>query len=106
MRGFDAIPQLYSEMRARNPGFELAEQDLNTWGYRLIQRGDRKAAIAVLKLATTLFPKSFNAYDSLAEAYQADDNKPLAIADYRRSLEIIPAQPERHRSHQGDGGQT
>ncbi len=90
-RGFDAIPQVYAEMRARDSGFELTEEDLNSWGYGLLQRGDNKAAIAVLKLATTLFPKSFNTYDSLGEAYQADGNKPLAIASYRKSLELNPA---------------
>jgi Flp pilus assembly protein TadD len=78
-------------MRARDSGFELTEEDLNSWGYGLLQRGDNKAAIAVLKLATTLFPKSFNTYDSLGEAYQADGNKPLAIASYRKSLELNPA---------------
>lgn len=91
VRGFDAIAQVHAEMRTRDASFELAEEDLNQWGYRLLERGDKKAAIAVLKLATTLFPKSFNTYDSLGEAYQADGDKPLAIANYRKSLELNPA---------------
>ncbi|RYG87267.1 MAG: hypothetical protein EON59_07925 [Alphaproteobacteria bacterium] len=91
IRGFDAIPEVYAEMRARDAAFELSEEDLNIWGYGLLERGDSKAAIAVLKVATTLFPKSFNTYDSLGEAYQTAGNKPLAITNYRKSLELNPA---------------
>jgi dienelactone hydrolase len=91
VRGFDAIPQVYAEMRARDADFELTEEEFNNWGYGLLQRDNKKAAVAVLKFATALFPKSFNAFDSLGEAYQADGNKALAVANYRKSLELNPA---------------
>jgi Tfp pilus assembly protein PilF len=34
------------------------------------------------------YPKSGNAYDSLAEAYAKDGQKRLAIDNYRKSLEL------------------
>ncbi|GAA0734514.1 dienelactone hydrolase [Sphingomonas japonica] len=104
VRGFDAIPEVYAEMRTRDASFELSEEDLNIWGYQLLERGDDKAAIAVLKLATTLYPKSFNAFDSLGEAYQSDGNKQLAIANYRKSLDLNPGNQnaaERIKAMQG-----
>ena len=36
------------------------------------------------------YPKSGNVYDSLGEAYLDDGNKPLAIANYQKSLELNP----------------
>ena len=35
-----------------------------------------------------MYPKSANVYDSLAEAYVANGEKELAIANYRKSLEL------------------
>jgi tetratricopeptide (TPR) repeat protein len=37
-----------------------------------------------------LFPKSWNVYDSLAEAYAVKGEKGLAIQYYERSLELNP----------------
>lgn len=45
-------------------------------------------AIALFKLNTTLHPESGNAYDSLAEGYEASGNRRAAVDAYRRSLAI------------------
>jgi Tfp pilus assembly protein PilF len=37
-----------------------------------------------------LYPQSANAYDSLAEAYVTKGEKQLAIANYKKSLELNP----------------
>jgi hypothetical protein len=44
----------------------------------------------VFKLNVTLFPESWNVFDSLGEAYAADGNKELAIKNYERSIELNP----------------
>ena len=49
-----------------------------------------KDAIEVLTLNVAEHPRSFNVYDSLAEAYAADGDKTRAIANYMRSIEINP----------------
>jgi Tfp pilus assembly protein PilF len=36
------------------------------------------------------FPQSWNAHDSLAEAYMLNGDKFLAIQSYRKSLELNP----------------
>ena len=36
------------------------------------------------------FPKSGNAYDSLAEGYMDDGDKAQAIANYQKSLQLNP----------------
>ena len=47
-------------------------------------------ALTIFKVNVALYPQSANAYDSLAEAYTANGEKPLAIANYKKSLELNP----------------
>jgi Flp pilus assembly protein TadD len=56
----------------------------------LLGNGLKTQAIAVLGLAARLYPDSFNAYDSLAEAYEAAGELDLAVQNYTRSLALNP----------------
>jgi Tfp pilus assembly protein PilF len=49
-----------------------------------------KDAIEVFKLAVEVYPKSYNTYDSLAEAYMDAGDQKSAIANYRQSLTLNP----------------
>jgi Tfp pilus assembly protein PilF len=44
----------------------------------------------MFKLAVSFYPKSANTYDSLAEAYEINGDRELAIKNYKRSLELNP----------------
>lgn len=88
--GFDKALATYQDFKARDPGFEIAEPELNRWGYQRLAAGDTRMAVGVLKLATELHPDSWNAFDSLGEAYAANGDKTLAIAAYRQSLVLNP----------------
>ena len=50
----------------------------------------RRMAIEVLRVNVTLFPASWNAYDSLGEAYAAAGHKDLAIQNYEKSVQLNP----------------
>ncbi|MDQ1815771.1 serine hydrolase [Massilia sp. CCM 9210] len=88
--GFDDIDATLRQVTQQYGVPNPSEGSLNGWGYRLLSRKQLKPAIAVLGLATRLYPDSANAHDSLAEAYQALDDHALAIRHYRRSLELNP----------------
>ena len=60
----------------------------NAWGYALLRQGQAQPALEIFKLNVSLFPQSWNAYDSLAETYESTGNKPQAIENYRRSLAL------------------
>ena len=47
-------------------------------------------AIEIFKFSVELAPHFYNSYDSLAEAYMAHGDKPLAVQNYRKSLELNP----------------
>ena len=88
--GFDKALATYQEFKSRDPSFEIAEPELNRWGYQRLAVGDTSMAVGVLKLAADLHPESWNAFDSLGEAYAANGDKALAIAAYRQSIVLNP----------------
>ncbi|HEY1193274.1 serine hydrolase [Flavobacterium sp.] len=88
-KGVVAGTESYKKFK-NDPTYAIKEGDMNRVGYQLLQTGKKKEAIEIFKINTEAFPKSGNAYDSLGEAYLADGDKKLAIANYKRSVELDP----------------
>lgn len=63
---------------------------MNTIGYDLLAEKRVNEAIDLFVLIVKYNPTSWNAYDSLGEAYALAGNKELAIKNYRKSLELNP----------------
>ena len=70
--------------------YDFSESELNTLGYQLLGAKRTKDAIEIFKLNVEMFPKSSNPYDSLGEAYLADDQKDSALANYKKAIELDP----------------
>ena len=68
----------------------MSEDRLNRVGYGFLRTKKLPEAIAYFKLNVEFYPSSFNVYDSLGEAYMANGDKELAIANYKKSLELNP----------------
>ena len=60
-------------------------------GYQLLGVGRLEDAIRVFQFNVAAFPESWNAYDSLGEAYALGDHHSKAIESYRKSIEMNPA---------------
>ncbi len=89
--GAQAAIAEYRRLRAEEPeGYDFSEPQLNALGYALLQHQRYDDAIAIFLLNVEMFPKSFNVYDSLGEAYMLRGDRALAIQNYRRSLELNP----------------
>jgi tetratricopeptide (TPR) repeat protein len=89
--GINQAEKQYHDLRANHPAdYNFDEDELNNLGYRFIRARDFKDAIRIFQLNVEAYPKSSNVYDSLSEAYMDDGNKPLAIANYQKSLELNP----------------
>lgn len=86
--GVPAMVARYTALRATEPATAFDEAQLNTIGYQLLRSGRVKEAIAVFELNVREFPKASNPYDSLGEAYAADGQTQLAIANYEKSLAL------------------
>jgi CubicO group peptidase (beta-lactamase class C family) len=82
---------VFTATRRQHPELFLSEDYVNLWGYALLAQAKKREAIGVFQLNAGLYPTSANTYDSLAEAYEAAGEQALAIKNYRRSLELNPA---------------
>jgi len=82
----------YRELKAGKTASEynFAETELNQAGYQLLQMKKVTDAIEIFKLNVEMYPQSANAYDSLGEGYMVHGDKDLAIANYKKSLELDP----------------
>ncbi|WP_088843469.1 serine hydrolase domain-containing protein [Hymenobacter gelipurpurascens] len=89
-RGFSHANALVKQEKKKNPQYQLPEDEVNAWGYRLLSQAKPKDALEVFKLNVGLYPESANAYDSLAETYAELGNKELATKNYQRSLALNP----------------
>jgi len=69
------------------PEKPIDEDSMNALGYQLLARKKFKEALRIFELNAAAYPKSANAWDSLAEAYMIA-GKELAIEYYRKSLEL------------------
>lgn len=90
-RGYQEAPAVFAATRRQHPELFLSEDYVNGWGYTLLRQARKREAIGVFELNVGLYPGSANTYDSLAEAYEAAGEPEPAIKNYRRSLELNPA---------------
>jgi tetratricopeptide (TPR) repeat protein len=89
--GIDRAVMQYHDLKASQPAiYNFDEDQLNKLGYQLIRTDKFKKAIRIFQLNVEAYPQSSNVYDSLGEAYMDDGNKPLAIANYEKSLQLNP----------------
>jgi dienelactone hydrolase len=89
-QGFDRASVVYKAFQARDPGFTLTDLALTTWGYALLHGGETLSAVAIFRLDTELYPQSWNAWDSLGEAYAQNGDRGPAVEAYRKSLGLNP----------------
>lgn len=74
-------------------GMLYNDRHLNFFGYELMNDNLLDDAIEVFKLNAKLFPGEPNVWDSLAEAYMNKGENELAIANYKKVLELAPNNP-------------
>jgi len=63
---------------------------LNTYGYVLMANNEMEKAIAVFTMNTILFSREPNPWDSLAEAYEKNNEIDKAVSTYKHVLELNP----------------
>jgi tetratricopeptide (TPR) repeat protein len=74
----------------RNDALKIAEEnDLNLFGYQLMQQKKLEEAIGIFLRNVKEHPQSWNVYDSLAEAYATKGDKPAAVENYTRALSMV-----------------
>jgi tetratricopeptide (TPR) repeat protein len=74
-----------------------SEADMNTYGYLLMGQDKVDSAVVVFQKNVKDYPKSWNAYDSLGEAYAKKGDVRRAISAYTQARKMVrdPAQQQR-----------
>ena len=88
--GISSAVEEFSSFKNSKYYHPVVESEMNNLGYQLLQTKKIREAIGVFELNVAAFPNSWNAFDSLGEAYMGDGNKLLAIKNYEKSLALNP----------------
>jgi predicted alpha/beta superfamily hydrolase len=72
----------------------LPETRINAMGYAMLQQKEYDRAVRIFLYNVKRFPKSFNAHDSLAEAYMTMGDKVNATQYYKLAVELNPGASE------------
>jgi len=90
-QGLEAAVAKFHEFKKSTPeDYLFNEGSFNSLGYKLLNENKFEEAIAILKLNVETYPDSWNAYDSLGEAYMKNGNRELAILNYEKSIAMNP----------------
>jgi D-alanyl-D-alanine-carboxypeptidase/D-alanyl-D-alanine-endopeptidase len=91
-RGIDAAIDTYHKLKiVKKQEYLFNEDQLNNVGYELLDSKKIKEAIAIFELNSEEYPKSWNVFDSLGEAYMDNGDTQLAINNYQKSIYLNPA---------------
>lgn len=84
----------YDSLKRAAPGaYDFSEQALNQLGYAMLRHGQARGAIAIFERNAAEFPRSANAWDSMADGWLAAGDTTKAIAAYREVLARLPLNP-------------
>jgi tetratricopeptide (TPR) repeat protein len=76
--------------KSKDPRIYFDEREFNALGYRLLGQDRVAQAVFVFELNARRYPDSWNAHDSLGEAYRTAGRTKQAIQSYERSLRLNP----------------
>lgn len=86
----EAVQQYHGLKSKQSDVYDFGEGHLNMFGYELLMRGRIDDAVEIFKLNIEAYPQSSNVYDSYGEALMLKGDTTLAIANYKKSLELDP----------------
>jgi CubicO group peptidase (beta-lactamase class C family) len=86
--GFEKTDLALRDLSKADRTFMPTENELNGWAYQLLAQKRFKEALSIAKLNAGMYPKSANAFDSLAEMFEIMGDQQAALANYKKSLAL------------------
>lgn len=89
--GIDRAVATFNDLKTDSTHYYVYENEMNWLGYDFLFTAKKKEySLETFKINTLLFPKSFNVYDSYAEALNANGKREEAILMYEKSIGMNP----------------
>ncbi|WP_411898142.1 tetratricopeptide repeat protein [Elizabethkingia occulta] len=76
--------------KGKNTEYNVNEDEINSFGYKLLKENKENEALEIFKLNTQLYPKGWNTYDSYGELLLKMGKKEEAKKSYQKSLKLNP----------------
>lgn len=93
--GLEVGLKAYTDLKKNNASeFDFGENELNRLGNEYLNKQEMEKALAVLKLNTEAYPKSSNTFGNYGVALMKNSNKEGAIENFKKSVELNPANPK------------
>jgi tetratricopeptide (TPR) repeat protein len=92
-KGIEGGIQTFHNMKAKQRTFnqyDFPEWMMRSLGLSFLLNNQIKKAIGIFKLNIQLYPKSWQVYFNLAEAYRKNGNITMAIPNYEKALRLKP----------------
>lgn len=100
-KGPDYAAAIFNAHKSDTSKFYFSEWEMNELGYDLFYmsafEGHKILGLETFKLATLLFPDSFNTYDSYGQLLMESGKIEEAILMYKKSIELDPANEDGKR---------
>jgi tetratricopeptide (TPR) repeat protein len=85
-----ALAKFHAARQADPDAVLFREATINSTAYEMLRSTRPADALALFRLNVELYPRSANAHDSLAEAYETTGDTAQALATARKALELLP----------------
>jgi tetratricopeptide (TPR) repeat protein len=86
---------MYEDERRKNTkAILLPEVETNLLGYQLMQNGNTKDALTILKMNNEAYPASANTYDSVSDALLAAGDRAGALKYATKAFEMLEKDAE------------
>lgn len=99
--GIDEAMVYFNACKADTAQYYLSEWEMNELGYDLFYKsnfeGHKALALETFKIATLVFPDSFNTYDSYGQLLKDSGKKAAAILMYQKSIALNPGNEDGKR---------
>lgn len=76
--------------KGNQSAYNVSENEINSFGYRLVGKNNINDALKIFKLNTQLYPNAWNTYDSYGETLLKVGQKKEALENYKKSLKLNP----------------
>ena len=89
-KGFDQAIPAFKDQQSKTKDYRLDENEVDIWGWTLVNQDHIKEALEIFKLNIYLYPKSSAAYDSYGGELEAIGKTTEAINLFKQALQLNP----------------